>query len=152
MDGTNLEVMGSRFYSLERKVLLAFAVAAVVLALIGTFLLGDLVVAFTLLIDSLVVQDVMGTARPRGISGRLAAIVESSDDAIISKSLDGIITSWNPAAERLFGYTATEATGRSMLIVIPRSELTKRQTYLRVSLAANASTVSKLTGRARTGC
>jgi PAS domain S-box-containing protein len=52
-------------------------------------------------------------------SARLAAIVESSDDAIIGKSLDGIILSWNSGAERMFGYSAQEALGRPMLILIP---------------------------------
>jgi PAS domain S-box-containing protein len=52
-------------------------------------------------------------------SQRLAAIVESSDDAIVSKNLDGIIASWNEGAERMFGYRAAEAIGQSILLIVP---------------------------------
>jgi PAS domain S-box-containing protein len=60
----------------------------------------------------------------------LASIVESSDDAIVSKNLDGIITSWNSGAERVFGYTAEEATGQAITIVIPQDRQDEERTIL----------------------
>jgi PAS domain S-box-containing protein len=60
----------------------------------------------------------------------LASIVESSDDAIVSKNLDGIITSWNSGAERIFGYTAEEAIGQPITIVIPHDRLDEERVIL----------------------
>jgi PAS domain S-box-containing protein len=61
---------------------------------------------------------------------RLAAIVECSDDAIVSKSLDGIVTSWNPAAERMFGWTAAEAVGQHITLIIPKDRLAEEDHVL----------------------
>jgi PAS domain S-box-containing protein len=60
----------------------------------------------------------------------MAAIVDSSDDAIVSKNLDGIITSWNRSAERLFGYTAQEAIGQSITLIIPEDRRDEERTIL----------------------
>jgi PAS domain S-box-containing protein len=60
----------------------------------------------------------------------LASIVQSSDDAIVSKNLDGIITSWNNGAERVFGYTAEEAVGQPITIVIPQDRQDEERTIL----------------------
>src|SRR5271154_1034436 len=60
----------------------------------------------------------------------LSAIVGSSDDAIISKDLNGVITSWNKSAERIFGYTAAEAIGQSVTILIPVDRLDEEPNIL----------------------
>ena len=76
-------------------------------------------------------------------AGLLSAIVDSSDDAIISKSLDGIITSWNKGAERLFGYTAEEAVGQNITLIIPADRRHEEKSFLTDSDTERESITSK---------
>jgi len=62
--------------------------------------------------------------------GHLFAIIDSADDAIISKDLNGVIMSWNPAAERMFGWTAAEAVGRHITLIIPEDRRTEEDHIL----------------------
>jgi len=78
----------------------------------------------------LVVRDVTAQRAAENFHAHLAAIVEGSDDAIISKNLDGIITTWNPGAERIFGWTAEEAIGRPITIVLPPERLAEETNIL----------------------
>src|SRR5262245_38824836 len=57
--------------------------------------------------------------RADDVEARLAAIVEYTDDAIVSTSMDDTITSWNRAAERMFGYSAAEAIGQPIALIVP---------------------------------
>jgi PAS domain S-box-containing protein len=76
------------------------------------------------------VVDISDRRRAELDAQRLTSIVECSYDAIISKGLDGIITSWNRGAERLFGYTAEEAIGRSVTMLIPEDRLSEEPEIL----------------------
>ena len=66
-----------------------------------------------------IARDITRTKQHERDARHFAAIVESSEDAIVSKDLDGTVTSWNPAAERIFGYAAEEIVGRSIRLIVP---------------------------------
>jgi PAS domain S-box-containing protein len=78
----------------------------------------------------------------------LASIVESSDDAIVSKTLEGIIQSWNAAAERLFGYTAQQAVGRHISLVIPPERIAEED-HIIATLRAGSRIDHFITERVR---
>jgi len=77
-----------------------------------------------------VTRDITERKSSEQVAQRLVSIVESSDDAIVSKDLDGIIVSWNNGAERLFGYSANEAVGKPVSILIPPDRQGEDQTIL----------------------
>jgi PAS domain S-box-containing protein len=76
------------------------------------------------------IEDVSERQDVDGASAALAAIVNSSDDAIIGKDLNGVIRSWNKGAERLFGYTAQEAIGQPIAMLIPTERLSEEPKIL----------------------
>jgi PAS domain S-box-containing protein len=75
-------------------------------------------------------HDITERKQAERTTGLLAAIVDSSDDAVISKNLDGVITSWNSGAQRIFGYSPDEAVGQSITLIIPQDRLEEERHIL----------------------
>jgi PAS domain S-box-containing protein len=86
-----------------------------------------------------VTRDITERKKAVQIAQRLVSIVESSDDAIVSKDLNDIITSWNNGAERLFGYSAGEVIGKSIAILIPPNQDEERAILDRIRLGLPAN-------------
>ncbi|HEX8852509.1 MAG TPA: PAS domain S-box protein, partial [Pyrinomonadaceae bacterium] len=79
---------------------------------------------------SKIARDITARTHSELAQARLAAIIESAEDAVISKTLEGIITSWNKGAERIFGYTSDEAVGRSVTMLIPDDHIDEEPVIL----------------------
>jgi PAS domain S-box-containing protein len=77
-----------------------------------------------------VVRDITARKNAEEVQARLAAIVTSSADAIVGKTLDGVVTSWNQAAERMFGYSASEMIGQSIRRLVPTDSYAEEDTIL----------------------
>jgi len=78
----------------------------------------------------LIVEDITASKQHEGSLSLMANIIESSEDAVISKDLEGVISSWNPAAERIYGYAAAEALGESMTMLLPQDRAHEEQEIL----------------------
>jgi len=83
-------------------------------------------------------RDVTARKQAAEVQSRLGAIVSSADDGILSKALDGVVTTWNASAERLFGYTAAEIIGNPNLHLTPPELLHEEEYILEQILAGNA--------------
>ncbi len=103
---------------------------------------GDVLLVITALSDVIKTKEAFENAQ------RMAAVVEHSDDAIIAKTLEGRITSWNPACERMFGFSSLEIIGRSIYLLIPEDRVAETQAML-TKLTAGGSVEHYETERVR---
>jgi PAS domain S-box-containing protein len=128
--------------SCTRRVVLAVAVGCAVLTVVGWAGSPGSVLGFTAIANHILallalglvtlfgLRDAAAQAELRKNQQLLRGIIDFSDDAIITKALDGRVTSWNPGAQRLFGQTAQQAIGHSMYPCVPPERLEEEQTIL----------------------
>src|SRR5918992_643257 len=100
------------------------------------------------LLVSAAIRDVSERREAAEVQARLASIVQSSHDAIMGKTLDGIITSWNPGAERLYGYSAEEIVGRDVDVLVPH-ELKRHEADILARIARSERIEQYTTERVR---
>ena len=105
---------------------------------------GELIGGVNMLVD---ISDRKGAEAARA---QLASIVELSDDAIVSKNLDGTVVSWNKGAERLFGYSSDEMIGQSIIVLIPEDRRAEEPDILSRIAAASGSSTTRPFAAART--
>ncbi len=98
-----------------------------------------------------IIRDITERKRAEDTQRKLAAIVQSSDDAILSVSLDNVITSWNPGAQRMFGYTEAEALGQPISMIIPSELREEEAEILRRVKAGNSLEHSETIRLAKSG-
>ncbi|MGA2012930.1 MAG: PAS domain S-box protein [Solirubrobacteraceae bacterium] len=98
-----------------------------------------------------VIRDLTELKRTRLANARLASIVNSANDAIVSISLDGTITTWNPAAERIYGYPASEAIGRNASMLLPEGQDDELVSLLTAAAEGSASGARYATRRRKDG-
>jgi PAS domain S-box-containing protein len=79
------------------------------------------------------VEDLTSAEASAEVRARLAAIVESTQDAVVGTALDGVVTTWNPASERMFGYSAAEMVGQPVSLLMPPERLEERLVLLRIA-------------------
>src|ERR1019366_5680749 len=75
-------------------------------------------------------RDLTDQKEALAVAQRMAAIVESSNDAIVSRTLNGVVTSWNPAAARMFGYSSQEMIGRPINLLVPEGRAVRRNALI----------------------
>jgi PAS domain-containing protein len=94
-------------------------------------------------------SEITDRRRTQEMAERLAAVVESSGDAIISKTLDGTITAWNRGAEKVFGYSSSEVLGKSMTLLLPPEAPRRSSAFWRESDAVKSWIISTPSGCGR---